>query len=261
MGSWASGRQAADDAAKNAALWTQTNADYTDANAETNWALDEISWGIWGIDESELNVIGDVDGLDVVELGCGTAYFSAWLAKKGARPVGVDVTPAQLVTARRMMAKTGIEFPLVEADAAETGLPDACADLVVSEYGASIWVDPYRWIPEAARLLRPEGRLVFLRNSTLVILCSDDEVPAKEQLVHPQFGMKRFEFPEGGVEFHLAHGEWIDLLRANGFEIERLIEIQAPPDAETHHQYSYVTAEWARKWPSEEIWAARLRTR
>jgi SAM-dependent methyltransferase len=155
-----------------------------------------------------------------------------------------------------MMAETGIEFPLIEADAAETGLPDASADLVVSEYGASIWVDPYRWIPEAARLLRPGGRLVFLRNSTLVILCSDDEVPAKEQLVHPQFGMKRFEFPEGGVEFHLPHGEWIDLLRANGFEIERLIEIQAPPDAETHSHYSYVTADWARKWPCEEIWAA-----
>jgi SAM-dependent methyltransferase len=244
------------DAAKNVQLWTQANAEYTDANATTNWALDEISWGIWAIDESELNVLGDVNGLDVVELGCGTAYFSAWLAKLGARPVGVDVTPAQLETARRMMAETGIEFPLVEADAAETGLPDASADLVVSEYGASIWVDPYRWIPEAARLLRPGGRLVFLRNSTLVILCSTDEVPAKEQLVHPQFGMKRFEFPEGGVEFHLPHGEWIDLLRANGFEIERLIEIQAPADAETHSRYSYVTADWARKWPCEEIWAA-----
>jgi SAM-dependent methyltransferase len=246
-----------EDAAKNVALWTQANAEYTDANATTNWALDEISWGIWAIDESELNVLGDVKGLDVVELGCGTAYFSAWLAKLGARPIGVDITPAQLETARRMMAETGIEFPLIEADAAETGLPSGSADLVVSEYGASIWVDPDRWIPEAARLLRPGGRLVFLRNSTLVILCSDDEVPAKEQLVHPQFGMKRFEFPEGGVEFHLPHGEWIDLLRANGFEIERLVEIQAPADAQTHDRYSYVTADWARKWPAEEIWVAR----
>jgi SAM-dependent methyltransferase len=248
------------DAEKNVELWTQANAEYTDRNATTNWALDEISWGIWGIDESELNVLGDVDGLDVVELGCGTAYFSAWLAKRGARPVGVDVTPAQLATARRLMTETGIEFPLVEADAAETGLPGESADLVVSEYGASIWVDPYRWVPEAARLLRPGGRLAFLRNSTLVILCSDDEVPAKEHLVHPQFGMLRFEFPEGGVEFHLPHGKWIDLLRANNFEIERLIEIQAPPDAVTHDRYSYVTADWARRWPCEEIWVANKRT-
>jgi SAM-dependent methyltransferase len=251
--------QAASDAAKNAALWTQTNAEYTDERASDNWALDSIHWGIWAVDESEVNVLGAVDGLDVVELGCGTAYFSAWLAKRGARPIGVDITTAQLDTARRQMVATGIEFPLIEADASVTGLPDASADLVLSEYGASIWVDPYRWIPEAARLLRPGGRLVFLRNSTLVILCSDDEVPAKEHLVHPQFGMKRFEWPDGGVEFHLPHGEWIDLLRANGFEIERLIEIQAPPEAEAHHHYSYVTAEWAKKWPCEEIWAARKR--
>ena len=247
------------DAAKNRALWTETNREHTNDSASTNWSLGEISWGIWGIDESELNVLGDVDGLDVCELGCGTAYFSAWLAKLGARPVGVDITPAQLETARRMMAETGIEFPLVEADAAETGLPGASFDLVVSEYGASIWVDPYRWIPEAARLLRPGGRLVFLRNSTLVILCSDDEEPAKESLQRPQFGLHRIEWPEDGVEFHLAHGEWIDLLRTNGFEIERLVEIQAPADAETHPYYSYVTAEWAKQWPCEEIWVARKR--
>ena len=251
--------QAASDAARNAALWTQSNAEYTDENAAVNWALDSIHWGIWSIDETEIDVLGDLAGLDVVELGCGTAYFSAWLAKRGARPIGVDITPAQLETARRQMALTGIEFPLIEADAAVTGLPDASADLVLSEYGASIWVDPYRWIPEAARLLRPGGRLIFLRNSTLVILCSDDEMPAKEQLVHAQFGMRRFEWPDGGVEFHLPHGEWIDLLRANGFDVERLIEIQAPADAETHPHYAYVTAEWARKWPCEEIWAARKR--
>ena len=248
------------DAARNRALWTETNREHTNDSASTNWALGEIVWGIWGIDESELAVLGDVDGLDVVELGCGTAYFSAWMAKRGARPVGVDVTPAQLETARRMMVETGIEFPLVEADAAETGLPSESFDLALSEYGASIWVDPYRWIPEAERLLRPGGRLVFLRNSTLVILCSPDDEQASECLQRPQFGMHRFDWPDAGVEFHLAHGDWIDLLRANGFEIERLVEIQAPPDAETHPYYAYVTADWARKWPTEEIWVARKRS-
>ena len=250
------------DAAANAAQWTEANSEYTDRNAEDNWALDGITWGVWAVDESELNVLGDVAGLDIVELGCGTAYFSAWLAKRGARPVGVDITPAQLATARRMQQKTGIEFPLVEADGGYTGLPSASFDIVHSEYGASIWVDPYRWVPEAARLLRPGGRLIFLRNSTLAILCSMDEGGTSETLQRPQFGMHRFEWPdEDGVEFHLSHGDWIDLLRANGFEIERLIEIQAPADAETHTYYSYVTAEWARQWPAEELWVARLRRR
>jgi SAM-dependent methyltransferase len=249
-----------DDAARNRDVWTKANADYTDDEARRKWAAAEISWGVWGVPESELRILGDVAGLDVVELGCGTAYFSAWLARRGARPVGVDVTPAQLETAHRRMGETGIEFPLVEADAASTGLPAASTDLALSEYGASIWVDPYRWIPEAARLLRSRGRLVFLRNSTLVILCTPDSGPADDRLHRSQFGLHRVEWPgEDGVEFHLGHGEWIDVLRANDFEIERLVELQAPATAELHRYYDYVTPEWGRQWPAEEIWVARRR--
>ena len=76
---------------------------------------DEFSWGVWGVPESEVGVLGDVSGLDAVELGCGTAYCSARLARMGAAVVGVDPTPAQLETARRMQAEFGLEFPLIEA--------------------------------------------------------------------------------------------------------------------------------------------------
>ncbi|HEX6701119.1 MAG TPA: class I SAM-dependent methyltransferase [Gaiellaceae bacterium] len=249
-----------EDAARNRDVWTKANADYTNDDARRKWAAEEISWGVWDVPESDLGILGDVAGLDVVELGCGTAYLSAWLAKRGARPIGVDVTPAQLDTARRNMRETGIEFPLVEADAADSGPPAASADLVVSEYGASIWVDPYRWIPEAARLLRPGGRLVFLRNSTLAVLCMPDSGRTDERLHRPQFALHRIEWPdEEGIEFHLGHGDWIDLLRANDFEIERLVELQAPESAELHRYYDYVTPEWGQRWPAEEIWVARRR--
>ena len=50
-------------------------------------------WGLFHMPERELGVLGDVADLDVIELGCGTAYVSAWLARMGARPVGVDLTP------------------------------------------------------------------------------------------------------------------------------------------------------------------------
>ena len=248
-----------EDVARNRDVWTRANAQYTDEQARRKWAADEITWGVWDRPESELEILGDVAGLDVVELGCGTAYVSAWLAQRGARPIGVDVTPAQLDTARRCMREAGVEFPLVEADAGATRLPDASADLVVTEYGASIWVDPYRWIPEAARLLRPGGRLVFLRNSTLVVLCTPDSGPADDRLHRPQFGLHRLDWQDDGVEFHLGHGEWIDVLRANELEVERLVELQAPPSAELHRYYDYVTPEWARQWPAEEIWVARRR--
>jgi SAM-dependent methyltransferase len=246
---------------KNVELWTKNNAEYTDGGAREAWAKEEASWGIWGVPESQVGVLGDVVGLDAVELGCGTAYCSAWLARMGARVVGVDPTPAQLDTARRMQQEFDLDFPLVQAFGENVPLPDESFDLVHSEYGASIWADPYEWIPEAARLLRPGGRLVFLRNSTLSVLCAPEAGPVEERLHRPQFGMHRLDWPEneGAVEYHLPHGELIDLLRASGLEVERLVEIRAPSDAEAHGYYDYVTAGWARQWPAEEIWVARKR--
>jgi SAM-dependent methyltransferase len=245
--------------ARNRELWTKTNAEYTDEKALAAWTAEDITWGVFGVPEQDVQVLGAVDGLDVVELGCGTAYFSAWLARRGARPVGVDVTPAQLDTARRVMAETGIEFPLVEASAEDVPLPDASFDLAVSEYGASIWCDPARWLPEASRLLRHGGRLVFLRNSPLSMLCvPDDPGPATEQLLRPQRGMYRLSWPfEDSVEFHTGHGELIDLLHGAGFEVERLVELYAPENAIAHEFYDTATPEWARKWPPEDLWAAR----
>jgi ubiquinone/menaquinone biosynthesis C-methylase UbiE len=245
--------------AQNIAVWTRANEKHTGPRARDTWAQDEITWGIFEIPESEVSALGDVGGVDVVELGCGTAYFSAWLAKRGARPVGVDPTPAQLATARAMQQEFGLDFPLVEAVAEDVPLPDASFDIALSEYGASIWADPHRWIPEASRLLRPNGRLVFLRNSTVSILCMDLD-GITEQLQRPQRDLGRLEWPDTQeVEFHVPHGELIELLRESGFVVERLTELFAPEGAKTHQYYGYVTAEWASKWPAEEIWIARKR--
>ena len=242
----------------NIVQWTKSNADFTDPSAQRHWASEEIFWGVFSIPEDDIDVIGDVNGLDVVELGCGTAYFSAWLAKRGARPVGVDPTPAQLATARRMQAETGIEFPLVEAAAESVPLPDTSFDLALSEYGASLWADPEQWVREAARLLRPGGRLIFLTNSILVYLCAPDIGVTTEQLQRPLFGMGRIQWPgEVGIEYHLPHGRWIGLLRDNGFAIEALHELRAHEDAVDPGYYDFVTVEWGRKWPAEEIWVAR----
>jgi 2-polyprenyl-3-methyl-5-hydroxy-6-metoxy-1,4-benzoquinol methylase len=113
--------------------WAKEAASYV-AGAERNWAAEEITWGMLDVPECEVQILPDVAGMDVVELGCGTAYVSAWLARLGARPVGVDLTVEQLDTARAMQAKHGLEFPLVHASAEDVPLPDASFDLAVSEY-------------------------------------------------------------------------------------------------------------------------------
>ena len=249
-----------DDAKRNRAGWTKANTEFTDEHADRAWRAEAITWGVFGVPETSLDTLGNVDGLDVVELGCGTAYVSAWLARRGARPVGVDVTPAQLDTARRCQAEFGIDFPLVEASAENVPLPSASFDVAISEYGASIWCDPRLWIPEAHRLLRPGGRLWFLRNSTLSILCAPEQGPPVERLQRAQRGLGRLEWPgEIGVEWQLPHGELFRLLRRSGFDVIDLVELYPPDDATEHSYYDTFSVEWSRKWPSEEIWVAEKR--
>ncbi|MCC6778783.1 MAG: methyltransferase domain-containing protein, partial [Hyphomicrobiales bacterium] len=164
----------------------------------------------------------------------------------------------QLATARRLQAEFGVDFPLHLGDAEKTPFPDASFDFAISEYGAAIWCDPYRWIPEAARILRPGGRLHFLANSPLLMLATpveDEDAPVTERLERPLFGMHRFAWRDGSVEFHLPHGEMLKLLRDSGFAVEALIEVEIPEGAAT--RYPYVSAEWARRWPAEEVWKAR----
>lgn len=247
-------------AERNRAAWGAMAVDYREA-ARRNWAQEEITWGVWDAPEADLRVLPDVEAKDVVELGCGTAYVSAWLARRGARPVGVDVTPEQLATARELQAEHGLEFPLVEARAEDVPLPAASFDLAVSEYGASIWADPYLWIPEAARLLRPGGELVFLVNGTIAVLSfPDEEASPTNRLRRGCFGIHRFDWPDDdSVGFYVGYGEWIRLLRANGFDVLDLVEIQAPEGAQPSRHAGLPLPDWARRWPSEEIWRARKR--
>ena len=236
------------------AEWEKAAPEYEESGRRS-WAGEKPpSWGIWGIPESEVQALPPgLTGKDVIELGCGTAYWSAWLARMGARPVGIDITDAQLANARKFMAEFGPEFPLVQASAEDVPFPDASFDVAFSEYGASIWCDPYLWVPEAARLLRPGGELVFLCNGVLAVLT--DDPPRERELVRDYFGMRRFDWPDG-IDFHLGYGEWIRLLREHDFEIEDLIEIRAPSDG-PETRYDWVTRDWAHRWPSEEIWKAR----
>ena len=243
---------------RNRATWDEWARSYEEPG-RVNWTQDEPSWGVWSVSESRLRVLPDeLAGVDAIELGCGTGYVSAWLARRGARPVGIDNSQAQLRTARAFQREFGLGFPLLHGNAEAVPLPDASFDLAISEYGASIWCDPYRWIPEAARLLRPNGQLTFLTNGVLEMLTIPDQEDAAcgDRLLRPYFEMHRFEWSDDdSVEFHLPHGEMIALLRRSGFVVEELLEVQ-PPDGSTT-RYPFTTLEWAQQWPCEEVWKAR----
>ena len=245
---------------RNRALWDEWAEQYL-SPGERAWAQAEPTWGIWGVPESQLGLLPpDLQAKDAIELGCGTAYVSAWLARRGARVVAIDNSEKQLVTAKRLQREHRLDFPLVHGNAETIPYPDASFDFAISEYGACLWADPYAWVPEAARVLRPGGQLVFLTNSFLMTLCVpvEDDVAATDRLLRPAFGVHRVEWPSNpGVEFHLSHGDWIRLLRSSGFEVEDLVEVRPPADAVS--RYPFVTLEWARRWPCEEVWKVRRR--
>ena len=242
---------------RNRAHWDHLAVQFV-AVSEHAWACQEPSWGIWSVPEDVVRMFPDkLAGTDAIELGCGTAYVSSWLARRGARVVGIDNSEQQLSTARRLQREHGLDFPLIHGNAESAPYPDASFDFAISEYGACLWADPQKWVPEAARLLRPGGRLHFLVNAFLLTLCvpAEDDRAAADRLLRPAFDMYRVEWgTDDSVEFHLSHGDWIGLLRRSGFEIEDLVEIRPGPDAKT--TYPFVTLEWARRWPSEEVWKA-----
>ena len=229
--------------------------------AEDAWASDHPCWGIWGIPESGAGLLpADMSGLSCIELGCGTAYVSAWMCRRGANVVAIDPTPNQLETARRLQKEHQLDFVIEQGFAESVPYPDESFDFAISEYGAALWVDPYRWIPEAARLLKSGGELVFLTNSPLLVMCVPDyesDGPVRPELLRPYFGMHKTNWPDspGETEFHLTHGDWIALLRANGFSIERLVELKAPPGSTTDE--TWADPEWAAQWPTEEAWIVR----
>jgi SAM-dependent methyltransferase len=168
------------------------NRDYWDGTAarwvspgERSWGAPEPYWGIWGIPESQLRMLpDDMAGLDAIELGCGTAYVGSWMARRGARVVGIDNSEQQLGTARRLAMDHGVELTLLHGNAETVPYKDASFDFAISECGAAIWCDPHAWIPEAHRLLRPGGSLVFLGSTPLTVLCSplDGSIPCTERL-------------------------------------------------------------------------------
>ncbi len=243
----------------NRRAWQSFAARYVEP-AEKGWAASEPHWGIWAIPERDVGLLPeDLSGSRCLEIGCGAGYVSAWMARRGGTAVGIDPTPNQLATARRLESTHRLGVSFVEGFGESLPFPDACFDFAISEYGAALWADPYRWIPEAARVLRSGARLVFMTNHAFAIVCApdDEDSPLSEMLQRPYLGLFRTEWTDsaGEVEFHLPHGQWIDLLRTSGFEIERLVEMGAPPDAES--RYAWADARWAGSWPTEEVWCVR----
>jgi SAM-dependent methyltransferase len=245
-----------DDEARNRASWDAFSDEYQATHAESLRMDGGLNWGTGRVPESQLQVLGDVTGLDILELGCGAAQWSIGLARAGGRPVGLDNSARQLEHAKRLMAEAGVDFPVVHASAEDVPLPDRSFDIVFCDHGAMTFADPYRTVPEAARLLRPGGLFAFSHHSPIETICWP--LGAKtvgEQLALDYFGMHRIDDGED-VFYQLPYGEWIRLFREHGLVVEDLIEPRPAPGATSSYRQPE-ELEWARRWPAESIWRLR----
>jgi SAM-dependent methyltransferase len=242
----------------NRSFWDEDADDYQ-AVHELQLDVPTIGWGVWDLPERDLNVLGDVSGLDVLEYGCGGAQFGIKLARTGARVTGLDQSRGQLRHAAKKIAAANVTMELVCASGTAVPLPDASFDVVFCDHGAMSFCDPYRTVPEVARVLRPGGRFAFNISTLLRNLCfpvGDPDAPVSRKLHGKYFGARAFDWGDGTIDYQIPHGEWITLFRDHGLAVDDLLELRAPKRAASTYG-DYVDHDWARRWPAEEIWKVR----
>jgi len=248
-----------DDVRANLASWEADSAAYQQRNAEQLNRWDRLAWGIWDLPEDEVGALGDLEGLDALELGCGAAQFGIRVAMQGARVVGLDFSANQLAAAGPHLRETGVRMPLVRGSAEELPFADASFDLVFCDHGATTFTDPRITVPEVARVLRSGGAFVF-NISTPIIWMTWPPVdgPPGRELLRPYFGMDRMVWDEedGSIDFQLTYGEWIRLFRSCGLTVEDLIELRPGPGSDSTFS-GYADVAWARDFPGEHIWKVR----
>jgi SAM-dependent methyltransferase len=246
-----------DDVRTNLRSWEADSDSYQKEHASQLNRWDLLGWGTWDVPEDEIHALGDVRGLRALELGCGAAQSGIKVSRRGADVVGIDFSANQLRHAGENIAVTGTRMPLVRGSAEELPFADASFDLVFCDHGATSFTDPDLTIPEAARVLRPGGRLVFDISTPFIWLCwPEGDGPPGRELLRDYFGLGRSSWDADNVEWQLTYGDWIRLFRSSGFEVEDLIELRPAEDATTTYG-DYATKDWARAFPSEHIWKAR----
>lgn len=236
--------------------WDRTAGWYERRHRRTLSGRSALAWGLWRRTESSLELLGGVRRRDVLELGCGAARWAAGLSSRGARVVGLDVSANRLKQAKEVLRRARRPVPLVRADAERLPFRDRSFDIVFCDYGAMTFCDPDRTVPEASRVLRPGGRLVFATASPLRYLTYDRNTDRQSRtLVRDYFGLGRVAVGSS-VEFQRTFGEWFDLFRRHGFRVERLVEPHpGPSDRSTY--LSAADDRWAARWPAEAIWGLR----
>ena len=233
---------------------------------EINWSNPHPVWGLWSRSDDELHLLpDDMQGMASLDLGCGTGYILKWMSERGAYAVGLEPTDNQIASAVALSLRHDMEIRIVQGFAEQLPFKDGTFDFAISEYGAALWADPYQWIPEVSRILKPEAQLVIYTDHMLSFMTDNglDEPDGEwtQTLQRPYFDAYQTKWSEDGsdgIEYHLTPSEWISLFRTSNLAIDAMFELPAPKDAVS--PFSYASADWANKWPAELAWKVHKTT-
>lgn len=226
--------------------WWDRNAD--EYLAEHGDALGDadLVWGPEGLREQDAALLGDVRGRRVVEVGAGAAQGSRWLVGAGAHVVATDVSAGMLAQAARLNRATGVDVPLVQADARRLPLGDASVDVVFTAYGAIPFVPDARAVhAEAARVLRPGGRWVFSLSHPVRWAFPDD--PGPRGLTADRSYFDRTPYVERDAsgrtvyaEYHRTVGDHVRDVASTGLRVVDVVEPEWPAGSD------HVWGGWSR---------------
>ncbi|CAM5674698.1 SAM-dependent methyltransferase [Streptomyces canarius] len=206
---------------------------------------------MYSIPDAHLHALGDVTGKRVLELGCGAGQWSRALAAEGATVVGLDLSEALLAAAAREMGAA--RYPLVQGAAVLPFAADSF-DLVFCDFGGLSWAPPHLAVPQAARVLRRGGRLVFNVASPWFEACYDEAASrVTRTLQQDYFGLNTIAEDDGATSYQLTYGGWVKVLRGAGPRHPR--PHRAAARLGTPNGYNETDPpDWAHRWPAELLW-------
>jgi ubiquinone/menaquinone biosynthesis C-methylase UbiE/ADP-ribose pyrophosphatase YjhB (NUDIX family) len=249
----------------NRAAWNAIAAAY---RARHRLPTDRLLYGLRCPSEDDLGLLGEVRGRRVLVLGCGGGEDAIALARRGAQVVGIDLSDERIRFARELAQKEGLVVPFVQGNIEE--LPDVDSesqDIVVSSHALNYVEHADRCFAEAFRVLKPGGLFVFSVQHPMDACLGDGPPYTLEKGYWQVQHDWEWEFMEAGLKerfrsWYRTVADWFALLQEAGFQVERLLEPQPPPEPPTEIDLSWGDAavEKASLVPATLIFKARRPT-